>query len=131
MGDLSVSVISTKNFNPVTDPKLKCMCGNEGCDERSVTQSVLNRVQRVRYDAGRPLTITSGGRCSNHEDEVSRATPADHQNCVAVDVAVSGGVERMEIVSLGIKYGATAIGVASTFVHLGWRKDAQPVMWTY
>ena len=128
---MSDNVISTKHFNPTTDPKLKCTCGHKNCDRRSVKQSALNRVQRVRWEAERPLTIMSGGRCSYHKDESHRTTPADHQNCVAVDIRVSGGVERMEIVALGIKYGATAIGVAKTFVHLGWREDTKPVMWVY
>lgn len=121
----------TQNFNVKTDPRIVCCCGHPDCDKRSVKQRVLNRVQMIRGEANRPLTITSGGRCPNHPDEVHRTKPADHQNCVGVDIKVNNGLERMEIVRLGMKYGATAIGVAKTFVHLGWRKDSPEVMWTY
>lgn len=121
----------TKNFNVKTDPKLICGCGHYDCDRRSVKQPVLNRVQRVRNDAMRALTITSGGRCQYHPDELHRTTPADHQLRIAVDIAVSGGLERGQIVKLGLKYGFNAIGVAKTFVHLGYREGEPLVIWTY
>ncbi len=124
-------MIATKNFNPVTDPKLLCTCGHAECDTRSVSQAVLNRIQRVRNKAGRPLTITSAGRCPYHPDEVHRTTPADHQNQVVADIAVANGLERMQIVTLGLQEGATAIGVAKRFVHLAWRNIEKPVMWIY
>ena len=124
-------IISTKNFNPESDIKLRCTCGHERCDRRSVSQEELDKVQLIRDEAKRGLVITSGGRCPYHPDEVKRTKPADHQNCVAVDIRVYSGVERMELVRLGLKHGANAIGVAKTFVHLGWRKDSAPVVWTY
>ena len=124
-------MIATKNFNPTTDPKLVCTCGRRGCDKRSVKQETLDKVQLVRYDAKRPLTLRSGGRCPLHLDEYKRDKPADHQNCVGVDIAVSNGIERMEIVALGLKHGATAIGVGKSFVHLGWRDTKRHVMWKY
>ncbi len=124
-------IISTKNFNPKSDPKLLCTCGHPLCDKRSVSLYVLKIVQLIRNDVGRPLTITSGGRCPNHPNEVNRYTPADHQNCVALDIRVRGGIERMELVRMGLKYDAKGIGVAGTFVHLAWRDTDKPVMWTY
>ena len=124
-------MIKTENFNPKTDKKLLCTCGHPECDQRSVNQETLFKMQFIREDAGRPLKITSGGRCEYHPDEVRKKKPGDHFNRVAVDIAVSNGIERMELVRLGLKHGATAIGVAKTFVHLGWRDTKYPVMWTY
>lgn len=125
-------MIKTKNFNPESDKKLLCTCGHKECDKRSVTQEHLNRVQKLRDYANRPLFITSGGRCPNHPNEVHRTKPADHQKGMAVDIAVAGGVERAQLVELGIKFGFNAIGVAKTFVHLGYRNNQKYlVMWTY
>jgi len=124
-------MIQTKNFKPSTDKKLLCTCGNPKCDKRSVNQGILNMVQLVRDDAMRGLTVTSGGRCPNHPKELCRITPADHQNCVAVDIAVSGGLERGQLVKLGLKHGFNAIGVAKAFVHLGFREGSPTVMWVY
>ena len=123
--------IKTKNFNPRTDKKLKCTCEHQYCDQRSVKQETLDKVQLIRQDANRPLTITSAGRCSHHPNETHRSKPADHQNCIAVDISISNGLDRMEIVKLGLKHGANAIGVAKTFVHLGWRDTNSTVMWVY
>jgi hypothetical protein len=127
----SLRVIQTKNFKPSIDKKLLCTCGDSECDKRSVNQGVLNMVQLVRDDAMRGLTITSGGRCQYHKKEKHRTTPADHQKCIAVDIAVNGGAERGQLVKLGLKHGFNAIGVAKTFVHLGYREGEQLVVWTY
>jgi len=123
--------IKTKHFNPKTDKKLLCTCGHLNCDKRSVKKSILNRLEKVRKLAYRPLIITSGGRCSNHPSEQHRTTPADHQKGIGVDIAVNGGMERAQLVTLGLKCGFNAIGIAKTFVHLGFREGEQPVMWVY
>ena len=123
--------ISTKNFHPSTDPKLKCTCGSAFCDERSVKQGILDKVQSIRDDVGRPLTITSGGRCPYHFSELRRTRPADHQKCIAVDIEVGNGFERSEIIRMGLKYGANAIGAAHNFVHLGWRENVVDTLWVY
>jgi len=122
---------STKNFNPDTDPKILCTCGHPNCDNRSVDQDTLDNVQLIRDDVHRPLKINSGGRCPNHPNEINRTTPADHQNCVGVDIAANNSIERMELVFFGLQHGATAIGVAKTFIHLAWRDTNHPVMWVY
>lgn len=126
-------MISTKNFNPAVDKKLICTCGNVGCDKRSVQQWVLDRVQLIRSAANRPLNITSAGRCPLHKNEIHRIVPADHQNCIAVDIAVYSDKDIAEIIALGVKYGATAIGLNSSrkFVHLGWRKQSFISSWGY
>jgi uncharacterized protein YcbK (DUF882 family) len=124
---------STANFHPSTDPKLLCTCGHPKCDKRSVKQSVLDRVQYIREDADRPLTITSGGRCPYHPNEVHRSKPADHQNCVAVDIAYKNVLERNELMVLAGRYGANAVAAGKSFVHIGWREDigSRIATWEY
>lgn len=126
-------MIKTNNFNPKTDPKLLCTCGHHHCDERSVSQEHLNRVQRVREIVGHPLSVTSGGRCPHHPDEIHRTTPADHQKQQGTDVGVDGST-RGNVVQAGIVVGCNAIGIAKTFVHLGHRPElpaGHAIMWVY
>ena len=126
-------MIATINFNPNTDPKLLCTCGHAKCDQRSVKQEHLNRVQHVRTYLNHPLPVTSGGRCEYHPNEAHRTTPADHQLRNGVDVGVNGST-RGNVVDAGIKAGCNAIGVAKTFVHLGYRPDLPAghlTMWVY
>jgi uncharacterized protein YcbK (DUF882 family) len=126
-------MIRTKNFHPDTDPKLKCTCGHSKCDKRSVDQDTLDKGQVAREMLGHPVTVTSGGRCSYHPNEIHRDTPADHQKCKAMDVACTGAT-RGNTVNAGIKAGFNAIGVAKTFVHWGYRPELPKghiVMWVY
>ena len=126
-------VIQTKNFHPEVDTKLLCTCGHELCDQRSVSQEHLDRVQLAREIDGNSWTVTSGGRCQYHPNEVRRTTPADHQKMQGVDIRCNGST-RGNIVDAGIKAGCNAIGVAGNFVHLGHRPEL-PVghitMWVY
>ena len=125
--------VKTKNFNPETDPKILCTCGHPDCDQRSISQLHLERIQYVRELVGHPLELTSGGRCPYHPDESHRTTPADHQNRNGGDVRVTGAT-RGNVVQAGIKAGCNAIGVAKTFVHLGYRPELPPghvTMWVY
>ena len=126
-------MIKTKNFNPTTDKKLLCTCGHPDCDQRSVSQEHLDRVQKARDIYGKPMTVTSGGRCPNHPNEVHRTKPADHQKQQGTDIACNGST-RGNIVNAGIKAGCNAIGVAKTFVHLGYRPElpeGHVTMWVY
>jgi len=126
-------IISTVNFHPNTDVKLLCTCGHPECDERSVKQEVLDKVQLVREDANRPLTITSAGRCPHHPNEVHRSKPADHQNCVGVDVFYGTVKERNELMVLAGRHGATAVAAGKNFVHMAWRivPDSRVRTWEY
>ena len=126
-------MISTENFNPITDPKLLCTCGHPDCDQRSVSQTHLWMVQDVRYHLNIPMVIRSGGRCPNHTEELGRTTPADHQKGTGTDVRATGAT-RGNLVAAGISAGFNAIGVANTFVHLGYRAelpDDHTTMWVY
>lgn len=126
-------MIKTANFNPRTDPKLLCTCQDARCDKRSVSQEHLNRVQVVRESVGHPLSTRSGGRCPFHPDELHRTTPADHQECNGVDVGANGST-RGNVVKAGIDAGCNAIGIGTTFVHLGYRDDLPEdhiTMWIY
>ena len=123
--------IKTKHFNPKVDTKLLCTCGHANCDKRSVKQIVLDKVELLRVMVDRPLTVTSGGRCKNHPNEIMRTTPADHQKGIGIDIAVSGGIQRGELVEVGLQLGFNAIGVAKTFVHLGLREGEELMVWVY
>ena len=126
-------MIRTKDFNPKGDPKLLCTCGHADCDKRSVGQEHLNRVQLAREIDGNPWAVTSGGRCPNHPNEVHRTKSADHQKGQGVDIRCNGAT-RGNIVDAGIKAGCNSIGVAKTFVHLGYRSelpDGHITMWVY
>ena len=127
-------MISTKNFNPKTDKKLLCTCGDPRCDKRSVSQEVLNMAQQGRDIVNRPLSVHSGGRCPFHPNEIHRVVPADHQKQQGIDIGCNNGLERGELVKVGIAVGFNAIGIGKSFVHWGYRPELPEgvlIVWEY
>lgn len=128
-------MISTKNFNPNSDPKLLCTCGHKDCDKRSVDQETLNQVQKIRDDLGIPLTVNSGGRCEHHPDEKRKSKPGDHFKRKAVDIACNNELLETKLKVLAGRHGATRVagGAYCGFVHLAWieTEDKSVPTWSY
>lgn len=126
-------MIQTNNFNPSTDKKLLCTCGHADCDQRSVNQFTLDRVQLVRDDYGQPMSITSAGRCSHHPNEVTKKSPGDHQKQYAVDVRYKGIHMRNKLMVLAGRHGATRVAYGKSFVHMAWTptSDKSVPTWSY
>ena len=91
----------------------------------------LAKLDERREICGFPFRITSGYRDATHPSEVVKAAPGTGTHCqgIAADIAVSNGVERMNIVHEALKMGFS-IGVARTFIHVDARTTT-PVLWTY
>ena len=106
--------------------ELTCSC----CGKSGVQQWALDKLQTIRDEYNKPMRITSSYRCSNHPVERVKTKAGTHNQGIAFDVAVSGGAERYELVSLGIKHSANGIGVDRNFVHLDFRDTAR-VVWVY
>ena len=113
----------SKNFS---ESELVCSC----CGESGVQQWALDKLQAIRDDYGKPMTITSSYRCSDHPVERSKAKAGTHNMGIAFDVHVHSGNERYELVSLAMKHGANGIGVDKNFVHIDFR-DTIRVVWVY
>ncbi|CAL9955307.1 endolysin [Vibrio phage D292] len=124
-------MIQTANFNPIQDPKLLCTCEHPDCDQRSVDQDTLDKLQLVRDWIKTPMYLTSGGRCPNHPDEQHRSIPADHQKCKGIDVRYGSEEEKNLIMTYGAKAGFNAIAAGKTFVHLGVREQEHISTWSY
>lgn len=115
----------TKNFNPEVDTKIRCTCGHADCDQRSINQGVLDMLQDIRNDYGKPMIITSGGRCPNHPEQARKDNPngGDHAIGNGIDVAVSNSKDFNKLAILAGRYGFNAIGdgLPLGFIHLGYR----------
>lgn len=123
----------TANFNYRTDPKLKCTCGHFLCDKRMVDQETLTQVQLIRNDYGRPMAITSGGRCPHHPNEIARPIPGDHRRCKTVDVAYETELQKNKLMVLAGRHGATRVAAGKDFVHMAWTptNDTSVPTWEY
>jgi len=94
-------------------------------------EAFLVKLDELRERVGFPFIITSGYRDATHPSEVVKSAPGTGTHCqgIAADIAVSNGVERMNIVHEALKMGFS-IGVARTFIHVDARTTT-PVLWTY
>ncbi len=123
----------TKNFNIQTDPKLECCCGHPECDERSVNQETLDKVQLIRDDYGEPMIVISGGRCPNHPDERRKMRPGDHQKCMTVDITCTNALNRNKLMVLAGRHGATRVAWSKYSIHMSWTEtdDRSVPTWLY
>lgn len=114
----------SKNF---TAAELECKCG---CGMLPKAE-LISRLQALRDIWGKPMTITSGARCKNHNTKVGGAPASKHVEGIAVDVACTNGMERYKLLRLAYHVGFTGIGLHPQFLHLDIRLGNEAVTWFY
>lgn len=95
-----------------TEQELAC----KHCGENKCQQELIDLLDELREEIGRPITLNSAYRCEVHDK--AEGGKGRHQTGYAADVRVENSTERYEIVRLGFLVGFTGIGVAKNFVHL-------------
>ena len=109
-----------------TSGEFACPCGNcvFGSKESDIDNRLIDKlnIMRILYD--KPLIVTSGARCLAHNKEIGGAENSAHlphthtKQCRAVDILVSGGAHRTELMDLAKRAGFERIGIAGHFLHL-------------
>ena len=106
----------------------KCGCGKHGMDEE-----FMRMLQELRNEVG-ALRISSGFRCEDHNDKVSKIKNGPHTQAKASDILISG--ERaMLLFERARKIGFSGIGVSQKgphhkrFVHVGTLE--RKALWSY
>lgn len=126
MGDLSA------NFSR---SEFECKCG---CGTCNVSDTLLNRLERLRHQLGRPIHINSGCRCPEHNAAVggvkdSAHVATDTEPCEAADLRVESGHEAFMMLDQIMLYALfTRIGIGKSLLHVD--VDAakpQSVVWIY
>ena len=104
-------------------------CQETGNNEMDV--QFIKKLDQLREACGFPFYITSGYRDpEGHSIEKAKQNPGTHAQGIAADIAVQGGIQRMEIVKHAAALGFTGIGVAKGFIHVDIRTTT-PVLWCY
>lgn len=101
--------------------------------EVNMAPELLDRLQALRTEYGKPIVITSGYRSKNHSVERKKLAPGYHTKGMAVDIACSA-IEAFRIVELAYKHGFRGIGISQRsglgrFVHLDIRET--PIIYSY
>ena len=105
-----------------------CNCG---CGSDSISLLLVNRLQQVRDEIGNPIKITSGLRCSAHNEAEGGNAFSAHLSGHAVDISCTQSNKRMTLLPVLCRY-FRRVGVGETFLHVDIdpTKD-QDVLWVY
>ena len=80
-----------QNFSP---DEVKC----SHCGELKIDEELMDLIQEARENLG-PLRITSGYRCSEHNNNISSTGPnGPHTTGKALDIATSNSQQRKELI---------------------------------
>jgi zinc D-Ala-D-Ala carboxypeptidase len=111
------------------------------CGELVIETEFMHRLADLRRAFDRPMLITSGYRCPEHNVAVSSTGPkGPHTTGRVVDVGIYGP-DAFDLVVLAPQHGMTGIGVnqkgdfSKRFVHLddirGSLQHPRPRVWSY
>lgn len=113
-----------------------CKCG---CGQNKMDPQTLNRFDTLRAQFGKPLIVTSGYRCPEHNAKVSSTgRTGPHTTGQAADFAVDR-VDAHKLLQIALTMGFTGIGVqqkgGGRFIHLDTLSSLQatprPTVWSY
>lgn len=72
--------------------EFKCKCGGKHCNGYPVEpkEKLIRAADKVRGHFGKPMTVSSGVRCSTHNKNVGGVSNSRHMSGKAMDFSVSG-----------------------------------------
>jgi uncharacterized protein YcbK (DUF882 family) len=72
----------SKHFN---SKEFECNC--QKCDEQIISEVLIEKLEKVREEYGKPIKITSGYRCADHNTAIGGKIASSHMTGLAVDLA--------------------------------------------
>lgn len=139
----------------LTTGEVACRCGcGYGLAAAEWPPELPVHFELMRYFLGRPLWVTSGARCDFWNEDQGGVENSGHTRLVALDLAASGGRDRIELIVAAtfaalVESGAVTkaeayelyretiaairgIGVANGFIHTDLDGvKPRPAAWTY
>lgn len=107
--------------------EISCKCG---CGFNSFDAELLTVLEDVREYFDKPVTITSGNRCEQHNNKVGGSKGSKHKLGTAADILVKGTHPSRVYEYLNDKYPDTyGIGDSTIFTHIDVRETA--ARWKY
>ena len=105
------------------------------CGENEIDPDFVSRLDELRARYGRPMVITSGYRCPEHNAAVSSTgTHGPHTTGRAADISVARR-DAYDLLRLALDMGFRGIGVnqkgAGRFLHLDMIDEGRPTVWSY
>lgn len=110
---------SVKHFNKA---EFACKCGGKYCDgfPAEISRRVVEVLDTIREYTGKPVVVSSGVRCKNHNKSVGGVGNSYHLSGRAVDFTICGYSAQTTINiinTLGLKP-IELYAIDSTYVHM-------------
>lgn len=113
--------------------EMACRCPDSECagKQMEVDEALIEKLQRMRDLLGRPLVVTSGLRCPEHNAKIGGHRDSEHLHGRAADLAIHHSAERFQLAQFAFGLGFRGIGIGQGFIHVDTRREGHPVAWTY
>ncbi len=106
-----------------------CQCG---CGYDDINMELVYILETIRVAIGRPITITSGCRCVEWNQEVGGTSNSAHLTGDAADLKTQGSLQRAEYLDNAWRLGVRRIGFANSFTHVDIADNhPTPRIWLY
>lgn len=112
-----------------------CPCGRMTCDKTYISMSLVEKLQKMRDITGFPITITSGTRCTPHQNDLraqgeeTSVGPSSHESGLAAD-CVCGAFSGDQLAEIARKVGFKNIGIGKRKIHVD-EREGGPREWRY
>lgn len=105
------------------------------CGDNEIKPELMDKLQALRSQYGKPMRITSGYRCPQHPIEAKKPEPGPHSSGLACDIGVEGA-DAHKLLGMAIDAGFRGIGVqqkgTGRFLHLDLiASPNRPTVWSY
>lgn len=114
--------------------EMDCKCSHPTCIETHIDDNLIIMLQGIRDAVGATIHITSGNRCSAHQQELKEkgleTAPgrSPHEDFIAADISTGFHTgEELELIARNV--GFQCVGVGKNWIHCDLRPG--PKRWIY
>jgi len=110
------------------ESEFRCPC----CDRVSLNPRLIPTLDAIREIYGKPMVVTSGFRCPEHNEAIGGKNGSEHLIGCAADISCIDSHERFELITACLSSGITRLGIGKDFIHIGISQyHPQRVVWHY
>lgn len=103
--------------------KVREFACKDGSDEIIVSNELVSKLELLRMEIGRAITITSGYRSDSYNKKVGGAYNSYHKRGMAVDI-VANGYTPSRLAVRAAQLGFNGIGIYKNFTHIDIRENS-------
>lgn len=114
----------TEHFNR---NEFDCQCR---CGTGEISMELVQNLELVRLEYGKPMRINSGIRCLEHNRKIGSRDTSSHIKCLAADIGCTNMSERKELLYILMKQ-FDRIGINKKFIHVDVDTDKPKGVFVY